>query len=169
MSSLAWSEALSLSMPVMDQTHMEFVDLLAAVEHAPDAALQRQWQALIDHTQVHFDQEDAWMQATGFAPQNCHSTQHKVVLQVLREGADAGSKGQLHVIRQMARELALWFPQHAQTMDASLALHLKSVGYDPSRGEAAHPDKLPAQAISGCGGSCHESAPHDGDVSPAAA
>lgn len=169
MSSLAWSEALSLSMPVMDQTHMEFVDLLADVERAPDGSLASRWQALIDHTQVHFDQEDAWMQATGFAPQNCHSTQHKVVLQVLREGADAGAQGQLHVIRQMARELALWFPQHAQTMDASLALHLKSVGHDPHRGELNRPEKLPAQAISGCGGSCHDSDDRHGHVSPAAA
>ena len=34
----------------------------------------------------------------------------------------------------MASELALWFPQHAQSMDASLALHLRRVGFDPATG-----------------------------------
>ncbi|MGH2140650.1 hypothetical protein, partial [Enterococcus faecalis] len=46
------------------------------------------------------------------------------------------------------------FPQHAQTMDAGLALHLKSVGYDPATGHISEPESLPALAISGCGGSC---------------
>ena len=98
------------------------------------------------------------MQATGFAPENCHSTQHKVVLQVLREGARKGrDDGDLAVIRQMAHELTLWFPHHAQTMDAGLALHLKSVGYDPATGQLASPDALPTGALTGCGsGSCSD-------------
>jgi len=133
MPTLAWSEALSVSMPVMDQTHREFVDLLATVELSEDDTLLAHFDELIEHTQQHFDHEDDWMRATGFAPQNCHSTQHSVVLKVLHEGADAGRQGRLDIVRQMARELALWFPQHAQTMDASLALHLKSMGFDPAR------------------------------------
>ena len=155
MHALIWSEALSLSMPVMDQTHREFVDLLACVANSDDAGLCQRWAQLIDHTQVHFDQEDAWMVATGFAPKNCHSTQHEVVLKVLREGLEAGRAGQLPVIRQMASELALWFPQHAQTMDASLALHLKSMGYDPKHGFDQPLSHVPEQAITGCGGACH--------------
>lgn len=138
-------------MPVMDQTHQEFVDLLATVQAASDEALPGAWQALIDHTEEHFAREDQWMQATGFAPGNCHSSQHAVVLKVLREGAERGQQGELGVIRQMADELVLWFPHHAQNMDAGLALHLKSVGYDPVTGELEAPQALPAEAITGCG------------------
>lgn len=156
---LVWSDALSLSMPVMDQTHVEFVDLLAEVQAAPDGRLVSTWQALIDHTDTHFAQEDRWMLATGFAPGSCHMTQHSVVLKVLREGLQAGMQGQLALIRQMAHELTLWFPHHAQTMDAGLALHLKSVGHDPFTGELSHPDALPAQAINGCGGACGDTGP----------
>jgi len=155
MHTLIWSEALSLSMPVMDQTHREFVDLLACVAQSDNASLCQHWARLIEHTQSHFDQEDAWMMATGFAPKNCHSTQHEVVLRVLREGLDAGRAGQLDVVRQMASELALWFPQHAQAMDASLALHLKSMGYDPACGGFQAPATPPERAISGCGGACN--------------
>jgi hypothetical protein len=60
--------------------------------------------------------------------------------------------GHLALVRQMAHELGLWFPQHAQSMDASLALHLRSAGYDPETGAIAHPQALPQAAIEGCGG-----------------
>lgn len=159
MSTLVWSDALSLSMPVMDRTHEEFVELLALVEQADDASLLRHWQGLIEHTVAHFGQEDDWMRATGFAPGNCHSTQHAVVLEVMRDSARRGARGELDWVRRIAAELADWFPNHAQTMDAGLALHLKSVGYDPVTGLLTEPSALPAQAISGCGsGACHDKA-----------
>jgi len=154
MSRLEWSQALSVSMPVMDQTHVEFVELLSQVQEAQDTELLTRWQALVEHTEAHFGQEDRWMLATGFAPGSCHLTQHAVVLKVLKEGLEAGRQGQLEPIRQMAHELTIWFPHHAQTMDSGLALHLKSVGYDPITGEVAQPEALPAQTINGCGGSC---------------
>lgn len=148
---LVWSEALSLSMPVMDTTHQEFVGLLAAVQEADDAHLLSAWQALVGHTDDHFTREDQWMLATGFAPGNCHSTQHAVVIQVMRKGTAQGVQGDWAPIRQIAQELALWFPHHAQNMDAGLALHLKSVGYDPVTGELSVPEALPERAMSGCG------------------
>src|SRR5690606_35423624 len=114
---LAWSEALALDLPLMDDTHREFVELLAEAEAASDAALAAAWTRLVDHTNDHFGREDAWMRATRFASVNCHSTQHKVVLQVLREGQKAAADGDLAPVRQMIRELAVWFPHHAQTMD----------------------------------------------------
>jgi len=154
MSKLPWSDALSLDLPLMDATHREFVDLLAAVSDAPDGDLVAAWARLVDHTDAHFAQEDRWMAQTRFASGNCHATQHDVVLKVLREGLAAGAAGQLEVIRQLARELAGWFPQHAQTMDAALALHLRNVGFDPLTGAVAHHERLPAEAITGCGGSC---------------
>jgi hemerythrin-like metal-binding protein len=146
MSSLTWSDALSLSMPVMDDIHREFVDLLAAVQASSDAQLLSRWQTLIDHTDDHFGREDRWMEATGFAPGSCHMTQHAVVLKVLREGAALGAQGDLAPIREMAHELTIWFPQHAATMDAGLALHMKSLGYDPVTGELAQEEALPAHA-----------------------
>jgi hemerythrin-like metal-binding protein len=149
---LAWSEALTLSMPVMDDTHEAFVALLASVQTAPNAELTERWRALVAHTREHFAREDAWMLATGFAPGSCHMTQHQVVLQVLEEGLLAGEAGQLAPIRQMAHELTIWFPHHAASMDTGLALHLKSVGCDPITGEVGQPDALPPKALSGCGG-----------------
>jgi len=151
MSALQWSEALALDLPAMDQTHIEFVELLSAVEQAGDAQLLPAWDALVAHTEQHFGQEDDWMQATRFAAGNCHSTQHRVVLQVMQEGARLGRGGRLDVVRQMAAELVIWFPQHAQSMDASLAHHLRHVAFDPATGQVHRPEHLPEQALHGCG------------------
>jgi hemerythrin-like metal-binding protein len=159
--SLAWSDALSLDLDFMDDTHREFVDLLASVETADDADLLSRFEALIEHTDDHFGREDRWMHDTHFSSSNCHTLQHTVVLQVMREGLKRGSEqNDLALVRQMAKELGIWFPQHAQSMDAALALHLRRVGYDETTGKVLTPDALPEGEIHGCGGSCssHETA-----------
>lgn len=162
MAFLEWSDALALDLPLMDDTHREFVDLLALVQQADDCDLPGAWQALIDHTNDHFAQEDRWMLATRFAAVNCHTLQHKVVLGVMREGAVQAAAGDLDALRVMASELAGWFPKHAQSMDAALALHLRRAGFDPVTGIVNRPDALPQTLIQSCAGaSCsdHSAAP----------
>ena len=114
-----------------------------------DDVLLPAWDRLIAHTQDHFDREDRWMTDTSFSATHCHTTQHKVVLQVMREGARRGLEGDLALVRRMASELALWFPQHAQSMDAALALHVRRVGYDPDTGSVAEPH-APSAACEAC-------------------
>jgi len=152
MPQLEWSDALALDLPALDDTHREFVDLLATVQGAEDAQLLAHWSALIDHTQAHFGREDDWMQQTGFSSANCHSTQHHVVLEVMRECLKRGQAGSLGFVRQLAGELAIWFPQHAQSMDAALALHLRGMGFDAQTGIVHLPQARPSQDIQGCGG-----------------
>lgn len=154
MARLEWTPALVLDLPVMDAVHEEFVALLARVDSAADGQLPALWDALIEHTQQHFDQEDRWMLTTGFATGNCHSQQHKVVLAVMREGADKAAQGDLAAIRHMAAELGPWFSHHAQNMDAALALHMRSTGFDPVTGQLQRPEALPKERITGCGGAC---------------
>lgn len=162
MALLEWSEALALGVPTMDATHQEFVDLLATVELAADADLLAAWNALVEHTEGHFAQEDRWMHSTGFAVDNCHSLQHRVILEVMRDGAVRAVAGELHVVRGMAGELAAWFTHHAQTMDAALAQHLATVNFDIESGAMIAPHSLPAAPIHGCGGACSSGADHAG-------
>ncbi len=164
MAQLEWSDALALDLPLMDDTHREFVDLLAAVERADDAQLLPEWEALVEHTDSHFAMEDAWMATTRFASGNCHSQQHRVVLQVMREGTARARQGDLKVLRVMASELALRFPQHAQAMDAALALHLRRVGFDPATGVVHAPQALPDELIQGCGGATCSDASADSEA-----
>jgi hemerythrin-like metal-binding protein len=150
---LEWSDDLALDLDFMDDTHREFVDLLAATESADDSQLLARFEELITHTEGHFGSEDQWMKDTHFSSSNCHAMQHDVVLQVMREGLKRGrEQGDLKLVRQMAHEIGIWFPQHAQTMDAALAQHLRGVGYDATTGKLSHPEALPAGEIHGCGG-----------------
>lgn len=165
MATLQWSKDLELNVPAMDDTHREFVDLLAQVENAEDAELPALWLALIAHTEEHFGQEDRWMQATGFSSENCHSTQHKVVLQIMKEGAEKAAQGDLTMVRGMTPELAGWFNYHAQTMDAALAQHMAAVGFDTDSGHIATAAALPTTMISGCGGACSQPADHQRQAS----
>ena len=161
MSTLEWSEELAMGLPMMDDTHKEFVELLQAVDAAEDSELVGIWTELVAHTDQHFAQEDRWMEATHFASGNCHSLQHKVVLQVMRDGLVRAENGELFVLREMGRELAIWLVQHTEMMDSALAQHLQRVGYDPVTGAIAAPEQLPDDLIHGCGGACSSGSDED--------
>lgn len=149
--SLAWSDELVLGMEAIDQTHEEFVALLARTEMASDEDLLPRLQELTEHTIDHFGREDAWMAATQFGPLHCHGMQHSVVLQTLEELMRRGrDDGELGLVREILPELGKWFSQHAQTMDAGLAVHLDNVGFDVATGQMARPPALPEEALSGC-------------------
>ena len=153
MPTLVWSDALKLDNPRMDATHVEFVDLLTRLENAPDDEQLPRYRQLVQHTVEHFGQEDRWMQLTGFAPENCHQSQHRQGLQGLQGIERQLLEGQAVDLRRLVGELGAWFEHHAQTMDAALAFHCAQVGFDTAteqiHGEAAA--ALPAQAITGCG------------------
>lgn len=150
---LHWSDALALGNEAMDRTHEEFVEHLQVLQAATDEALRPALRTLIEHTEAHFGQEDAWMAATGFAPDNCHQRQHTMVLELMRQ-VERQAAQDLSLVRRLADELALWFPQHAQMMDAALAWHCEQVGFDTATGTlrpgaAAQP--LPDTPLSHCG------------------
>lgn len=140
MTTLPWTEALRLGLPEIDHTHQAFVAMLAEAESAPDTELPERWQALIAHTEAHFSQEDRWMQQTGFSSAGVHMGQHHAVLQAMRGAQVLGERGQWDELRGMVSDLAAWFGQHAQIMDAAMALHLRSVGYDPATGQVHLPE-----------------------------
>ena len=153
-SALLWSDSLALGLDVMDQTHREFIALLEQVDKAAESDLLPAWQRVVDHTQNHFDREDQWMRSTGFSSSNCHTMQHQVVLQVMHEVANRMQQSNDRaMLREMSQQLGEWFLHHAQSMDAALALHLRTTGFDPLTGIVSMPKALPADVIHGCGGS----------------
>jgi hemerythrin-like metal-binding protein len=158
MTTLAWSDALALQHPQMDATHEEFVALLAdtaSLLAGPEPELLASFEALVAHTVEHFAQEERWMQATGFAPENCHAFQHQAVLGVMQECAKRAALADgadVEPLKMAVGELAVWFPQHAQMMDAALAQHLAAVGFDPATGQCQEAVGADGEAITGCGG-----------------
>jgi hemerythrin len=149
MAALTWSEALALQQPLMDDTHREFIDLLAEVEAAVDRggeAVQLQLDRFVDHTVAHFAQEDAWMATIGFQPTNCHASQHAQVLELLREiqrRVHADADANLTLVSQLVPALAEWFVPHAQNMDGGLAQVMQLTGFDPATGTMTNPPEAP--------------------------
>jgi hemerythrin len=154
MSTLAWTDKLVLNQPTLDSTHEEFVAHLNAFGAALDAGVDAlpAYHALLAHTEAHFAMEEDWMARCGFEAQNCHASQHAMVLNVMREAlryaTELNDREPLNILRT---ELAGWFPQHAEMMDAALVFTMEQRGFDPATGES----REPVAAEAGCGsGSC---------------
>ena len=121
------SGATSFGLPFMDRARARFTRLLSRVDEAGSAALPAAWRDLLDCAAEHFACEDIWMRASGFAERKDHAVQHRVVLEVMREGAVHAAEGRLLQVREMAHQLKDWYETHASTMDAPLARHLRNL------------------------------------------
>lgn len=117
-----------LGVPEMDQTHEAFVQHIAQVETAADADVLARLDELIVHTEAHFAQEQGWMESMSFPQIGCHSVEHDGVLMVTREARRYVVEGKPEIGRVLARELGIWFKQHAATMDAMLASAMQNQG-----------------------------------------
>jgi hemerythrin len=129
---LEWSEALHLGHPAMDDTHREFVELLNRLGAAADDERLACLDDFIAHTETHFRQEEAWMEAMQFPPLACHRTEHEGVLEIMREVRKRIAGGEAHYGQVLAKAIAEWFPLHAGSMDTVLALYIRQTGYDTS-------------------------------------
>ncbi|MFO1250461.1 MAG: hemerythrin domain-containing protein [Inhella sp.] len=150
---LTWTDALALQQPQIDRTHQEFVELLntlaAAVLPQAGAGALPAFDALLAHTEQHFAMEEGWMAATGFTPENCHSRQHQMVLELMREVRSCAlDKGEWEPLARLVPALAEWFPQHAEMMDAALVFTMQQLGFDPAQ---PHAVAAPSGAVAGCG------------------
>ena len=156
MSTLTWTDDLALQHPQIDQTHQEFVELLnrwgEVVSAGDEAKILPLYQELLAHTEAHFGMEEGWMAATGFAPDNCHTKQHTMVLDVMRQVlVHAQAHGDFEPMGNLVPELVKWFPAHAEMMDAALIFHMNQVGFDAATGQIAKPLASEAASISSCG------------------
>jgi hemerythrin len=71
----------------------------------------------------------------------------------MREALRRGhADNNLSLVRQLTSELAIWFDNHAKSMDAVLAMYLKEVQYDPQTRIVHKPQQLPEGVTAGeCG------------------
>lgn len=148
---LEWSDRLRTGDARMDDTHEAFVHMLNELLALPESEQLPLYLRFIEHTVEHFAQEERWMVATGFAPDNCHASHHATILETMRAVVEHFEKGDADIINRLAEALVEWFPQHAATMDAGLALHLQSVGFDTRTETLADPGKVRPASMSGCG------------------
>lgn len=148
---LPWTSSLHTGDARMDDTHHEFVEMLNEILATPQDQQLPLYKKFLLHTVDHFAQEERWMVATGFAAENCHAEHHATILETMRAVESHCEAGDTEIITRLAEALAEWFPGHAASMDAGLALHMKNVGFDSVTETVADPGKIQNVTMSGCG------------------
>jgi len=118
-----------LGVPQMDDTHKEFGDLVnQLVEISDSEDFKRVFLELLEHTRVHFDNEDRLMVDSAFPAIGEHRSEHDRVLGQLTQINTRVQNGMLVMGREYIKEMPNWFDVHAATMDSALAAHLKARG-----------------------------------------
>ncbi len=148
---LQWTASLETGDARLDETHEEFVEMLNQLLATPPSEQLPLYRRFVAHTEAHFAQEERWMVATGFEPDNCHANHHATILETLHAVVPHYESDDPEIITRLAEALVEWFPQHAATMDAGLALHMKAVGFDSRTETLANPDNVRPATMSGCG------------------
>ncbi|QCB48378.1 hemerythrin domain-containing protein [Hydrogenophaga sp. PAMC20947] len=148
---LVWNPKLETGDARMDDTHEEFTIQLNQLLATPQDQQLPLYQEFLEHTIDHFAQEERWMLATGFEPDNCHASHHATILETMRAVIPHFQNDDPEIITRLAEALVEWFPQHAASMDAGLAQHLKNVGFDSRTETLADPAKVRPASMSGCG------------------
>lgn len=142
MPAMHWHAKLELGLAKMDDTHREFIEFYNALQAAPADAFIERLDALIEHTVAHFDQENRWMEKVNFP--GCHRAEHDRVLAVMRDVRDRAAKGDLFLGRRLVEELPAWLDSHVNGMDAALAFHLQTIGFD------VHTERFVDNGTGGC-------------------
>lgn len=148
---MPWTDSLHTGDARMDETHQEFVDMINRILATPEDQQLPVYKAFLSHTAEHFAQEERWMLATGFSADNCHAEHHATILETMRVVEAHYLDSDTTIITRMAEALAEWFPGHANSMDAGLAAHLKSVGFDSVTETLSDPSVIQNVTMSGCG------------------
>ncbi|MBA4263225.1 MAG: hypothetical protein C0443_14720 [Comamonadaceae bacterium] len=148
---LHWAPAFETGNARMDETHEAFVSQLNQLLATPPSEQLPLYLRFVEHTREHFAQEERWMLATGFTADNCHASHHATILETLDAVVAHYQNDDPEIITRLAEALVEWFPQHAASMDAGLALHLKDVGFDTRTETLADPAKVRPATMSGCG------------------
>lgn len=118
---IVWSDGFLVGYSPLDRIHQAFVDALAAMQVATDAALAPQLAALAGVARRQFSQEDRWMNDSGFPPRECHVQEHASVMESFALVTERVEAGDLDEGRRFAGALADWFPKHVAHLDSALA------------------------------------------------
>jgi hemerythrin-like metal-binding protein len=118
---LEWNDRYLLGFGPMDETHEEFVSLVGRMQLAPDQALESLLSELAAHATKHFEMENQWMTQTEFPARSCHIDEHAAVMKSVEEVRELLAQGNTDVCRRLVKELAGWFPAHADHLDSALS------------------------------------------------
>ena len=113
----------------IDEIHREFHAMLSAIGEPGDEG--EKLLALHEHVLRHCSIEERWMSESSFPAGAMHRHEHAMLLDVISEVRRRFDAGDSDIVLRLAAELPRWFQEHANEMDAALALHLRNRARDP--------------------------------------
>jgi hemerythrin-like metal-binding protein len=120
------TEELTLGIDGMDMIHAQFITLFERVKQSSGTDFIAAFEALIEHTDEHFSQEEAIMRACDYYGTEEHMNEHRVLLDEMRYFFAKAKKlppfGRSY-IDDYAMEK---FRRHVVNIDSQLAMFLKS-------------------------------------------
>ncbi|ACG71764.1 hemerythrin-like metal-binding protein [Anaeromyxobacter sp. K] len=127
----AWNEKLDLGHEAMDHEHHLQIALVTALTEAIEQA--RPWMArqlsaqLLSYSGIHFGSEEMLMQASAFVGLADHASEHRTLLEAMREIQGALERGEDDLALAFAVELRAGLAGHMAGSDRRLADHVRPV------------------------------------------
>lgn len=115
----------TLGVPELDYAHQEFIGQVAVLIKASDAEFPSLFQALINHTRLHFNEEGQLMRESKYPGLAMHEGEHHRILGELQQLNRTLKRGHLPLVRAFVKQgLPEWFDTHLAMMDSALVAHL---------------------------------------------
>ncbi|GAB2586953.1 bacteriohemerythrin [Nitrincola alkalisediminis] len=113
------------NLPAMDRAHHHFMALLGTLPMVSKTALPCLLNSLILNAREHFDQEERFMQVTGYPGYESHRQQHQALLKILDDyHQELQHQTPLDALT-LHSQLCLWQDEHQQGWDGPLADYLR--------------------------------------------
>ncbi|MEJ2468257.1 MAG: hemerythrin family protein [Campylobacterales bacterium] len=120
------TDDLALGIDAMDETHADFVRQLEQTKADTRTAFVESFEALIAHTEAHFEMEEALMRTHGFYAMQEHFDEHEALLGEMRYFYDKARRvpafGRAYIDEYAFEK----FRRHVINIDSQLAMFLKS-------------------------------------------
>lgn len=126
MTPLKWTQEMSCGVQSMDAAHQAMFASFAALAQAPEEEFCAGYQCLLADVERDFQQEEAEMDAIGFAGMQHHVEQHARVLAGLHHALPRVQEGDYALGRKVLELLPQWFALHVCTMDRALGKCLQT-------------------------------------------
>lgn len=109
----------------IDDLHLEFEQILSALNDPAEADYGSHLLALHEHLLRHCATEESFMLQEAYPHLDRHKRAHENLLESISEVRRKFDAGNIEAVRKYAADLMNWFAIHASSEDAELAGYLK--------------------------------------------
>lgn len=118
--------ALTLSLPEIDEDHVDSVALWRAAAAAGPAEFVDRLAGFVDHLAAHFEREEALMRAVGYKDLPHHASEHARTVAEARRFVEQARAGRTMMARAWVTDFVPdWFRRHVVMYDSEVARVVK--------------------------------------------